>query len=304
MKCIELSIIGEKPDSERFPGAITTVSLEAMMQDGKALQAGTSHYLGQNFAQAQSIRFLDSQGEMQFAHTTSWGVSTRLIGGMIMTHGDDDGMRVPPRVAPNHVVVIPVVPKSEHEESVFAACQELVKSLSQVQYHGAALRVTFDKRDIRGGEKSWQWIKKGIPLRIEIGPRDLAERKSVLFRRDKGAKDKEFLSVDTLANLIPSLLDEIQQNYYDQALELQQSRTNSSITSVLEFREYFSDEGVGNKSGFVRVPWCGDEDCFDGLLDELKVTIRCIPLEQSQSLGTCVFTGKQAKFEAIFARAY
>ncbi|MCB0324220.1 MAG: proline--tRNA ligase, partial [Bdellovibrionales bacterium] len=166
-------IIGEKPESERFPGAVATFSLEAMMQDRKALQAGTSHYLGQNFARAQNIRFLNAEGNLEFAHTTSWGVSTRLIGGMIMTHGDDDGLRVPPRVAPKHAVLLPVVPKPEFEGKVFEAVDRLHADLQGVSYHGRPLVVQVDRRDIRGGEKNWQWIKKGIPIRIEMGPRDI-----------------------------------------------------------------------------------------------------------------------------------
>ncbi|MCL4131041.1 UNVERIFIED_CONTAM: hypothetical protein GTU68_044401, partial [Idotea baltica] len=289
-------IIGEKPDSERFPGALTTLSLEAMMQDGKALQAGTSHYLGQNFAKAQNIKFLDAEGKTQFAHTTSWGVSTRLIGGMIMTHGDDDGLRVPPRVAPHHVVVIPVIPKSEHEDSVIDYCKELVSSLKQLQYQGQPLRVTFDKRDIKGGEKSWQWVKKGIPLRVEVGPRDIADKKAVLFRRDKGPKDKEFVSVESLLEQTTTILDEIQQNYFSQAKQLQEN----------EFRAYFDKDSTDalESSGFVLAPWCGDEECVASLLEELKVTIRCIPSEQASEAGTCIFSGKPASCQALFARAY
>lgn len=297
------TIIGEKPDSERFPGAITTVTLEAMMQDGKALQAGTSHYLGQNFAKAQQIRFLDAQGEMQFAHTTSWGVSTRLIGGMIMAHGDDNGLRVPPRIAPQHVVVLPVIPKPEHEADVLQAASELTALLRGVQYHGKPLRVVLDKRDIRGGDKNWQWVKKGIPLRVEIGPKDIANRQVVLYRRDKEPKEKLFLSFEALCEALPQLLDEIQTTYFQQALSLQQNRTNSAVRSIEEFRRAFAEQDT-SVVGFVRAPWSGDEEEIRPLLDELKVSIRCIPRAQPQTLEPCIFSGKTAKYEAVFARAY
>ena len=173
-------ILGEKPEGERFPGAVTTITLEAMMQDRKALQAGTSHYLGQNFARAQDIKFLTSEGQNEFAHTTSWGVSTRLIGGMIMAHGDDDGLRVPPRVAPKHVVILPVVPTAEKQGEVFAYAESIAASLRTLSYGGEPVVVHVDKRDMRGGDKNWQWIKKGIPIRIEAGPRDIESKSAML----------------------------------------------------------------------------------------------------------------------------
>ena len=298
-------IVGEKPEGDRFPGAENTVSLEAMMQDGKALQAGTSHFLGQKFAKAQGIQFLSSEGELEYVHTTSWGVSTRLIGGLIMTHSDDDGLRVPPKVAQKQVVILPVIPKEEHEEAVLDACEKLSSELSELSYSGLPLGVLVDKRDIRGGEKNWQWIKKGIPLRIEIGPRDIESGKCVLYRRDAEAREKAFLEQSELANVIPGILDEIQQRYFDEALAYREEQTSLDIGNASEFEAFFKDGG-----GFVRGAWCGDEKgCgaqrpSEQLLADLKVSIRCIPYERKSSGDTCILCGKSAEQEAVFARAY
>lgn len=299
--------IGEKPESERFPGAIATISLEAMMQDRKALQAGTSHYLGQNFAKAQNIRFLNSEGAHEFAHTTSWGVSTRLIGGMIMTHGDDDGLRLPPRVAPKQLVIIPVIPKPEMEESVLSFAEELRAELAELSYHGAPLGVQLDKRDIRGGEKTWQWIKKGIPVRIEIGPRDIESGSVMLYRRDQGHKDRIPCPRSEVKERILGILDEIQNNYFAQAKAFRDEHTNCEISNYEEFKAFFTPENSKNPEihgGFVRAPWCGEESATEKLLGDLKVTIRCLPNNQAQNLGPCVLTGKPATVEAIFAKAY
>ena len=176
-----------------FPGAVDTLCIEAMMQDRKALQAGTSHYLGQNFSKVFGIRYLDQGGELQFAHTTSWGVSTRLVGGVIMTHSDDDGLRLPPLVAPKQVVVLPVIPGDEHIDAVMNYADEIAKSLGELSFCGERIQVTVDRRDIRGAEKNWQWIKKGIPIRIEAGPRDIEKGQVVLLRRDQSHRDKQFM---------------------------------------------------------------------------------------------------------------
>jgi prolyl-tRNA synthetase len=297
-------IIGEKTESERFPGAVSTVTLEAMMQDGKALQAGTSHYLGQNFAKASNIQFLGSDGELQHAHTTSWGVSTRLIGGMIMCHGDDDGLRVPPKAAPKHIVLLPVIPKPEHEEAVLAYVEQLAKDLRELRFAENRVVVHVDKRDLRGGEKSWQWVKKGIPIRIEVGPRDLENDSVMLFRRDQGAKDRNQLKRAEVLEQIPQILQGIQDTYFAQAKAYQEERTRSDITSLEEFQAYFKDTKSSLESGFVRAAWCGDEAATEKILGDLKVTIRCIPREQGEVSGNCVLTGKPAKVEALFAKAY
>ena len=300
-------IIGEKPPGERFPGAVSTFTLEAMVQDRKALQAGTSHYLGQNFAKAQNIRFLDAEGQLQFAHTTSWGVSTRLIGGMIMAHGDDDGLRVPPRVAPKHVVIMPVVPKPEHEERVFAYCKEIAEELSKLEYHGVKIRAEVDKRDIRGGEKNWQWVKKGIPVRLEVGPRDIDSNSMMLYRRDKSGKEKTSISRDALVSSLAGILDEIQKAYFDAALENRNRHTVTDIESYEDFVRFFTPKNPDQPEihgGFVRAKWCEDEAATLPLLAPLKVTIRCLPVEQSGTTGKCVLTGKPATVDAIFAKSY
>lgn len=299
-------ILGEKSAGERFPGAVTTVCLEAMMQDKKALQAGTSHYLGTNFAKAANIEFLDQDGGLKLAHTTSWGVSTRLIGGMIMCHGDDDGLRVPPKLAPKQIVILPVL-KKESEQEVLAYANEIANELRKLNFNGSNLRVEVDARDIRGGEKTWQWIKKGIPLRIEVGPRDLKEGKVVLSRRDQGVKEKIFITREALLASTCDILEEIQKNYFAQAKEYRDQNINTSLKNADEFKAFFTPKNIEKPEihgGFVKAPWSGEEKDIAALLEELKVTIRCIPFKQSGSLGKCIFTGKQAKCEAIFAKAY
>ncbi len=188
-------IIGEKSPNERFPGAISTYTLEMMMQDRKALQGGTSHYLGQNFAKASNIRFSNKDGQIDYGYTTSWGMTTRLIGGIIMCHGDDDGLRIPPRIAAKQVVIIPVIPKPEMEKAIFAYADRIAESIRAEQFHGKAVSVFVDKRDKRGGEKNWEWIKKGVPLRIEVGPRDLESQSAMVCRRDKPHKRKNCSSL-------------------------------------------------------------------------------------------------------------
>lgn len=300
-------IPGEKPAGERFPGAVNTFSIEAMMQDRKALQAGTSHYLGQNFSRASEIQFQNEKGEMELAYTTSWGVSTRLIGGVIMTHGDDDGLRLPPMIAPKHAVILPVLPNDEAAATVLPFCERIIKELSGIQFGGRQLAVHFDKRDIRGGEKNWQWIKKGIPLRIEIGPKDVAADSVVVYRRDKGHKDKLVLKAGELKGQISSLLADIQSSYLQQARKNLAENTNSSIKSAAEFRDYFTPKNQAKPEihgGFVLGKWCGDEKATAAVTDDLKVTIRCLPLEQSKTSGKCVLTGREATIDAIFAKAY
>jgi len=299
-------IIGRKSEGERFPGAVDTITLEAMMQDKKALQAGTSHYLGQNFAKASDIKYLNQAGELEYAHTTSWGVSTRLIGGMIMTHGDDDGLRVPPRVAPKHIVILPVVPKPETQEQVFGFADQIAASLSGLTYHGAPLRVVVDKRDQRGGEKNWQWIKKGIPLRIEVGPRDVTSGQCVLSRRDQPHKEKTFIPVAELPSKVTAILDSIQKSYFEQARSFRDENIRTDIADWESFKRFFTPKDAAKPEihgGFVKAKWCGDP-ASAAPLGELKVTIRCLPLEQSGSAGTCVLTGKPATLDAIFAKAY
>jgi prolyl-tRNA synthetase len=299
-------IKGEKIPEERFPGAVDTYCIEAMMQDRKALQAGTSHYLGQNFAKASNISFLNQAGTSEFAYTTSWGVSTRLIGGMIMTHADDDGLRLPPKVAPKHVVIIPVIPKPDTEAAVIEYAENLARALRGLSFDGIPVEVVVDKRDIRGGDKSWEWIKKGIPVRLEVGPRDITEKKIVVYRRDKGPREKNFVSMDEVVSGLPQMLLDIQRSYFEQARAFRDGNIRRDITDFAQFKEFFTPKSEAKPEihgGFVLAKWGGGADALEALA-QLKVTVRCIPLEQSGTEGTCVVTGRPAKRDAIFAKAY
>src|SRR5262245_30893929 len=216
-------IQGEKTAGERFPGAVTTYCIEAMMQDRKALQAGTSHFLGQNFAKASNIQFLDQNNKQVHAWTTSWGVSTRLIGGMIMAHGDDNGLVVPPKLAPAHAVILPVIPKPDDRTRVLDYCTRLQRELRAVEFAGRPVRVELDARDLRGGDKAWQWVKKGVPIRIEIGPRDI-EKDSVFFgRRDKSPKDKASMQRAEFVGKVAGILQDIQDTLYANAKKFREA---------------------------------------------------------------------------------
>ena len=299
-------IIGTKTESETFPGADITFCLEAMMQDRKALQLGTSHYLGQNFSKAFDISFLNKNGEQEFAYTTSWGVTTRLIGALIMVHSDDDGMRVPPRITPKHVVIIPFLTKPELEEKIFAYAEGIASDLRKIFYHGEPLVVHLDKRELRGGEKKWDWIKKGIPLRLEIGPRDVNEKKVCLSRRDRGEKEKEFLSKEELDKSICSILDEIQENYFIQAKQFFDKNLKADIKDFSNLKSFFSPKDEKKPEvhgGFVKAKWCGERLCEDKIA-EFKVSIRCLPMEQSGEKGKCLICDSTATKDAIYAKSY
>ncbi|NBD37698.1 MAG: proline--tRNA ligase [Verrucomicrobia bacterium] len=298
-------LVGEKPESERFPGAISTLCIEAMMQDRKALQAGTSHFLGQNFAKASGIQFLDDKGEQQYAWTTSWGVSTRLIGGLVMTHSDDDGLILPPRLAPAQVVILPVIPKEQHRGPVMEACRRLYSEIrDKKDDRGEPLRVELDDRDLRGGEKSWQWVKRGIPLRVEIGPRDLEKDGVFVARRDTGEKEgscrAEFLE------RLPGLLEEIQAGMHAKALRFREENTRI-LDSERDFRDFFTPGREGESGihgGFVYAHFSGDSEVIEDLQKGLKVTIRCLPFGDDAEPGTCIFTGKPSARRMVFAKAY
>lgn len=289
-------VIGEKSDGERFPGAVNTYSLEAMMQDGKALQAGTSHYLGTNFADASNIKYLDDTGNLQLAHTTSWGVSTRLIGALIMSHSDDDGLRVPPKVAPKQAVILPVIPKAELSAEVLQYADLVEKRLRQAD---SSLRLHTDKRDLRGGDKNWQWIKKGIPLRIEVGPRDAASKSVMLHRRDNGEKIQ--VALENLPDIVKKCLEEIQKSYFNSAKDFLNKNTKTDIRNVSEFSQYFNST---SDTHWVKAHWSGDEAETEKVLGPLKVTIRCLPRDSQGVAGKCVITGKETSKVAIFAKAY
>jgi len=298
-------IRGEKAAHERFPGAVSTLTIEAMMQDRKALQAGTSHFLGQNFAKAMDISFQTEEGEQLHAWTTSWGVSTRLVGGLIMTHSDDDGLIVPPRLAPIHVCILPIYRSEEEEKEVLSYCQNLANELKQIPYHGQPLEVHIDNRPLRGGEKTWQAIKKGIPVRLEIGPRDIKDNAVFFGRRDKGHKEKQSLSCSSLKEKIVSVLDEIQQNLFDTAQSRLKSHSHE-INSLDELIEFFKPENPDKPEihgGFASV-YCHEDDQLEERLKAHKLTHRCIPFEAEQKPGHCIFTGQNCSQRVIIAKAY
>lgn len=299
-------IPGEKPPSERFPGALRTYSLEAMMQDCKALQAATSHYLGQNFSRASGITFLGADGEEEHAFTTSWGVSTRLIGGLVMTHGDDDGLRLPPRISPHQVVIVPILRDEEKDREVLEYAHETAESLRHATFgEGQAVDVHVDESSYRSVEKKWSWIKRGAPLLLELGPRD--RKNGAVTYLDRSAPERSYESVgrDAFVEQVGALLDEIQQRYLDEAREFLHGNTRRDLRNFDELRDHFGADEAGalHRPGFVIGRWCEDESCAEAL-KPLGVTIRCIPFEQSGGEGPCVICSGSARTEAVFARAY
>ncbi|MGE9295305.1 MAG: proline--tRNA ligase [Puniceicoccales bacterium] len=297
-------IKGEKTEGERFPGADHTYSIEAMMQDRKALQAGTSHFLGQNFAKGCGIQFLSEKGEQEYAWTTSWGVSTRLVGGLIMTHSDDDGLVLPPKLAPKQVIILPVTHKADDPAAVMEYCQSLKKELESKLYAGRAIQVELDQRDLRGGDKRWEWIKKGAPIILEIGPRDMAQDSVFAFRRDTGEK-QGIARAEFVATAVERL-DAIQDNLFTRARAYREENTRR-IDYKEEFIEYFT-AGNGDKpeihGGFALAHWGGSAEDEDALAKEHKVTIRCVPLEGDDEPGVCPFTGNPSPRRVVFAKSY
>ena len=299
-------IPGEKAPHERFPGADNSLTIEAMMQDGRALQAGTSHYLGQNFAKAIGIQFQNRQGSLEFVHTTSWAVTTRLLGALIMTHGDDDGMRMPPRVAPWQVVIAPIFREDSDKQKIMAYCESLKAELQAQTFAGYPLRVKLDARDIAGADKKWEWIKKGAPMLLEIGPRDMDGNKVCVMRRDRMQDGKRFIDRGEFVKTVADELSAVQKNLYDEALAFQNARMVSNIKNKADFIAHFGKEAENlftSKVGFVRAKWSGDPASLKAL-DELGVSVRCIPFDQDGKPGTCVLTGAPATQDVIFARAY
>jgi prolyl-tRNA synthetase len=294
-------IAGEKTENERFPGAVTTLCIEAMVQDRKAIQAGTSHFLGQNFSKASGIEFTGRDGTRQLAWTTSWGVSTRLIGTILMAHSDDDGVVLPPRVAPHHVIILPVLGKEEHRATVLAAAQALATEIRQQLWHGERVEVFVDQRDLPGGTKNWEWIKKGAPLRVEIGPRDIEKGTVAVARRDKGPKEKTFPATGAFVASLPSLLQEIQDGLLARATAFREAHT-VKIDDEATFRAFFAEGALG---GFALVPWAGTSEDENRLREELKITIRCLPHgDQYAEEGTCFITGRPSHRRVVFAKSY
>jgi prolyl-tRNA synthetase len=299
-------ITGRKSAGERFPGAIDTLCIEAMVQDRKAVQAGTSHFLGQNFAKASGIQYLSRDGKKEYAWTTSWGVSTRLIGTLIMAHADDDGLVLPPRVAPTQVVIIPIIPKEEQHKEILKACGALAQALELQQFHKEPIRVEVDQRDLQGGVKAWEWIKKGVPLRVEIGPRDLEAGTVFVGRRDKGPKEKQSYPRDCFAELVPELLQGIQDTIFARALAFRDAHTRV-IETKEEFYAFFTPQNPDKPEihgGFARAHFNGSPELEARLKDELKVTVRCLPFEEMPHPGKCIFTGEPSEQRVVFAKSY
>jgi prolyl-tRNA synthetase len=304
-------IQGEKTAGERFPGAVQTYCIEAMMQDRKALQAGTSHFLGQNFSKASGIKFQSDKGTIEHAWTTSWGVSTRLIGGMIMTHADDDGMVCPPKLAPSQVVIIPVIQKPEDRERVLAWCKTLRQDIETQTYGGDRIRVHVDERDLRGPEKKWQWIKKGAPIRLEVGPRDIDKDSVAMNRRDKNEKATFIPRAEFIAN-VGKTLEDIQSALYNRALAFRTEHMKSFDTKD-EFYAYFTPPKTKNANdptpihgGFALAHFNGDPALEAKIKEDLSVTVRCIPLGSQFPIeaGTCPFTGQPSKQRVVWAKSY
>ena len=299
-------LTGEKSEGERFPGAVQTLCIEAMVQDRKAIQAGTSHFLGQNFSKASGIQFQGRDGTLEHAWTTSWGVSTRLIGTLIMAHGDDDGLILPPRIAPAHAVIIPITPKEDSKAAVLEATEKLAAALREIRFHGDLIQVEIDARDLGGGVKSWEWIKKGIPLRIEIGPRDLEQGTVAVARRDKPPKEKAFVAAADLPGQVCAILDDIQATLLARAIAFRDSQTKVMETRE-EFYAFFTPENADKPEihgGFALAHWNGSAKVEEQIKEDLKVTIRCIPFEDAPEAGTCLFTGEPSRQRVIWAKSY
>ena len=288
-----LSVVkGYKTPSERFAGAEDTLCIEALMQDGKALQAGTSHFLGQNFAKAFDVKFSDKENKLEYVWGTSWGVSTRLMGALIMAHSDDDGLVLPPKLAPIQVVIIPIYKTDEQRNAIAEKVNLLVKKL-----RNKCISVKFDERDThKPGWKFAEYELKGVPIRIAVGNRDLENGTAELARRD--TKEKIVYSFEELENYIPNLLDEIQKAIYQKSFSFREENT-TEVNSYDEFKKV-----LGSKGGFISAHWDGTKETEEKIKAETKVTIRCIPFNGSQENGKCMVTGKPSKQRVLFAKAY
>ena len=292
-------IQGEKTESEKFPGAVNTFTIEAMMQDRKALQSGTSHFLGQNFSKSCGIQFRNVNSELEYGWMTSWGVTTRLIGGLIMTHSDDDGFVLPPRIASAHLVIIPIIHKEETKAQVLEYSENLASKLRKICYEGAPLQVIVDKREMRGGEKTWGWIKKGIPLRLEVGLREIESGNLNLMRRDKPHKEGSPFAADKIV----LILEEMQANLLKKATAFRDQHT-VKIDSKEEFYDFFTADDDEIHGGFALCHWNGNPAVEAKVKEDLNVTIRCIPIDKSPEKGKCIFTGKHSEKRVIFAKSY
>ena len=284
-------ITGRKTEKEKFAGALHTYCIEAMMQDGKALQAGTSHNLAQNFAKAFDVRFLDEKGELEHVWATSWGVSTRLIGALIMTHSDDKGLVLPPKLAPTSVVLVPIWRKDDEKAKVLERADQLAS-----EWKGKFSFKIDDRDNYRPGWKFNEWEKRGIPIRIELGPKDLEKESAVLVRRDSG--EKQFVSQAELTAVITTTLDKIQKDLYQRAYDFREQSTKE-----IDDYEQFKKEIDGG--GFFWAHWCGEQAAEEQLQNETKATIRCIPLSGKKESGKCLITGEAFNTRRVLiAKAY
>ncbi|HNX57275.1 MAG TPA: proline--tRNA ligase, partial [Prolixibacteraceae bacterium] len=285
-------IKGAKSANERFAGAIETYCIEALMQDGKALQAGTSHFLGQNFAKAFDVRFATKEGKEDYVWATSWGVSTRLMGALIMSHSDDNGLVLPPKLAPYQVVIVPIYKQADQLEAISEKVKEITAKLKAF-----GISVKYDNSDTKKpGWKFAEYELKGVPVRIAIGPRDLENGTAEIARRD--TLEKQVVSMDGIETFVQKLLDDIQENIYNKALKFR----NGMITSVDTYEEF--KEVLQNKGGFILAHWDGTTETEQAIKDETKATIRCIPFDQIPEEGKCIYSGKPSKGRVLFALAY
>jgi prolyl-tRNA synthetase len=294
-------IAGEKSESERFPGAESTLTIEAMMQDGKALQCGTSHYLGQNFSRSMEMEFTDVNGDRQLCYTTSWGLTTRMVGAVVMTHADDNGLRVPPRVAPQQVQIVPIT--RDDPAPVLEAATSLRDEIAGQNWYEAPVRAHVDTRDRKPAEKRWEWIRKGVPLVIELGERDIEQAVITVTRRDDPELRRDPIPREGAEEAVAGVLGDLQTGYYEEAHRRLRERTRDDITTLDQFREFFSSEET-ESGGFVRAPW-SEDPATEETMAELGVTVRCIPFDaELPSDARCVITGGAARVMAIFAKAY
>lgn len=304
-------VAGEKPPNERFPGADNTYSIEAMMQDGKALQAGTSHYLGTHFAEAQNIQFQNAQGQLTYCHTTSWGVSTRLIGGVIMTHGDDDGLRLPPMIAPRQIIIVPMLREKPEDAALIEYCAAIEKDLK-----AAGIRTLVDLKPVKSAEKRWNWVRRGAPVIVEVGGRDASGGNVTFMRRDRLRDGDKVISTtmprDAFVAGAAALLKDIQSTLYAEAKARLDGNIITNMTTFEELADYFGpgegEDEAGAFKGWVRVPWSRPEGAvleeIADRLKALKLTIRNAPLVQDAPASKCFFTGEPAKEYVLIARAY
>ena len=280
-------IKGQKTEKEKFAGANETYTIESLMHDGKALQSGTSHNFGDGFAKAFGIQYLNDNNELAYVHQTSWGMSTRIIGAIIMVHGDDAGLKLPPRIAPTQAVIVPI---AQHKEGVLDAAGKLYERLSD------KFRIKLDDSDKSPGWKFSEYEMRGVPVRIELGPKDIEKNQAVLVSRFD--RSKTFVSLDNIEEELSNLLDKIQQQMYDAALQNRESKTSSAV-SYDEFKSTIEEKG-----GFVKAMWCGDEECENKIKEDTTATSRCIPFEQEELSDKCVCCGKPAKKMVYWGKAY